>query len=192
MNFLSLNTKGAGGFSKADWVKMLKAKHRISFIAIQESQLTTMTDIQLNRFWDNTSCGKAVVNANGRSGGLFLVWNSNLFSAEEVVMTQLFIMVRGLLLGEVERLNIVNVYALVDPSSRCNLWPDLVPLRESFDGKWIFLGDFNEVRAAEERMNSVFYSCNALSFNNFIGETGLMEYSMAGKNSLFFHLMVES
>ncbi|XP_076922326.1 uncharacterized protein LOC143584056 [Bidens hawaiensis] len=47
-----------------------------------------------------------------------------------------------------------------------------------FDGLWIFLGDFNDVRHPDERFNSVFDPNSVLTFNNFISCVGLEEYSM--------------
>lgn len=45
---------------------------------------------------------------------------------------------------------------------------------------WILLGDFNEVRVPEERLNSVFDQNASFVFNNFIRSAGLVEYNMGG------------
>ncbi|KAJ0580350.1 putative Endonuclease/exonuclease/phosphatase superfamily [Helianthus annuus] len=48
------------------------------------------------------------------------------------------------------------------------------------NGLWVFMGDFNEVRDASERLNSEFSPANAEAFNNFILSAGLSEYHMGG------------
>ncbi|KAJ0577283.1 putative RNA-directed DNA polymerase [Helianthus annuus] len=52
-------------------------------------------------------------------------------------------------------------------------------------GKWILLGDFNDVRVPEERFNSEFNQGNALVFNNFVAVAGLLEYQMGGRKFTF-------
>ncbi|GKB96283.1 RNA-directed DNA polymerase, eukaryota, partial [Tanacetum coccineum] len=44
----------------------------------------------------------------------------------------------------------------------------------------LLLGDFNEVRSAEERLGSEFDQSGAQSFNQFISSSGLMEVKMEG------------
>ncbi|XP_021990645.1 uncharacterized protein LOC110887046 [Helianthus annuus] len=48
-------------------------------------------------------------------------------------------------------------------------------------GMWVFLGDFNDVRRPEKRLNSEFVSLNAHYFNNFIEEADFQEYQMGGR-----------
>ncbi|XP_021979773.1 uncharacterized protein LOC110875885 [Helianthus annuus] len=45
---------------------------------------------------------------------------------------------------------------------------------------WLLLGDFNDVRKTDERMNSRFDSTDAAAFNDFISRVGLMEFNMQG------------
>lgn len=47
MNFLSLNSRGIGEKYKVGWVRRLKLKHRVSFLAIQETQLLEAENIDV-------------------------------------------------------------------------------------------------------------------------------------------------
>ncbi|XP_023729750.1 uncharacterized protein LOC111877464 [Lactuca sativa] len=58
---------------------------------------------------------------------------------------------------------------------------ELIELKRSLDGTWVFFGDFNAVRYANERFNSGFCHYIAFNFNNFIAEEGLHEYKLGGR-----------
>ncbi|XP_021995414.1 uncharacterized protein LOC110892565 [Helianthus annuus] len=121
------------------------------------------------------------VNANGRSGGLISMWSTGAFKKDMEVTNQNFILVKGKVTGEEDDMVVVNVYAPTIQSNRRQLWDELLELKQSIHGRWILLGDFNEVRYPEDRFNSQFDAGGALCFNNFIMNAGLQEYNMGGK-----------
>jgi hypothetical protein len=47
-------------------------------------------------------------------------------------------------------------------------------------GMWVFMGDFNEVRSIDERMNCNINQVASDNFNEFIEEANLNEYHMGG------------
>ncbi|KAJ0780983.1 putative RNA-directed DNA polymerase [Helianthus annuus] len=79
-------------------------------------------------------------------------------------------------------INLINVYAPNDAVGRRSLWLELLNIRNSVQGLWILMGDFNEVRDSSERLNSEFIEANADLFNQFILSAGLVEYNMGGGN----------
>lgn len=185
MNYLSFNIKGAGGSDKAAKVRKLKRDFNLSFIAIQETQFCNWSEDKCGKFWDSSSFDKVWVDAVGRSGGLLSMWNSNLFNASDRVVGQNFILVGGSIRGDPIPLYILNVYAPVNPVLRRSLWYEILCLKEAYEGRWIVLGDFNEVRSIEERCNSSFHPGNAAAFNDFIASAGLSEYHMGGRKFTF-------
>ncbi|KAJ0918826.1 putative RNA-directed DNA polymerase [Helianthus annuus] len=122
----------------------------------------------------------ATVDAIGASGGLASMWDPTVFTCTEVISSRFFLCVCGLLIPTGMRLNIVNVYASNDPSTRKLLWLDLLHLKNSKQGLWIFLGDFNEVRDESERVNSEFNATNAVAFNDFILSAALHDLPLGG------------
>ncbi|XP_021986017.1 uncharacterized protein LOC110882253 [Helianthus annuus] len=80
-----------------------------------------------------------------------------------------------------ELINVVNVYAQNDAVERRGLWVDLLEVKMSMDGLWLFLGDFNDVWVPEERINSEFIALNANFFNQFIADAELLKYQMGGR-----------
>ncbi|XP_022030494.1 uncharacterized protein LOC110931406 [Helianthus annuus] len=182
MNYLCLNIRGAGEEEKARWVRRLVAENRVSFMAIQETQMADMSDRLVSRFWGNTHSDMFFVNASGRSGGLFSIWNTHALFDTSVVAGNHFIIVTGNIHGVEGKINICNVSAPNNATRRKQLWSELLEIRCQLSGPVIFLGDFNEVRYIEERRNSNFDAGGPLAFNNFIREAGLMEYTLAGGN----------
>ncbi|XP_076915204.1 uncharacterized protein LOC143574479 [Bidens hawaiensis] len=178
MNFLSVNIRGAGVNGKQAWASQLKRVDGIHFVGVQETKKASISRGLIAKFWGSDDFEWAVVDAVGRSGGLVSMWNPDLFSVTHVSTNRNFILTMGSIKGIDATGCIVNVYALNDPVLRRNLWSLLVNLMGEFDGLWIFLGDFNDVRHPDERFNSVFDPNSALAFNNFISCASLEEYSM--------------
>ncbi|XP_021995917.1 uncharacterized protein LOC110893104 [Helianthus annuus] len=147
-----------------------------------------MTSSQIGRLWDSSAVDFAIADAAGRSGGLISLWNPSIFNVNLRIIKQNFIIVGGKITRLDGEFFIVNVYAPNNECKRKHLWLELLEVRESFDGFFVFLGDFNEVRTQEDRLNSVFNPNNALVFKNFIRSAGLSEYNMGGAKFTYIKL----
>ncbi|XP_076938943.1 uncharacterized protein LOC143607350 [Bidens hawaiensis] len=80
---------------------------------------------------------------------------------------------------------ILNVYAPKRTVDNRGLWERILSIKESNNGLWILLGDFNSVRSMEERRNSVFIHVCARDFNDFIFNANLSEFNMKGGKFTF-------
>ncbi|XP_022031307.1 uncharacterized protein LOC110932266 [Helianthus annuus] len=181
MNYLILNIRGIGGVEKPLWISKLVKENNISYLCIQETQVSNVDAITIGRYWGKADMEWDSVDARGRSGGLTSVWDPGLFAKKNVVKHDSFLLVSGILAGTNTKVNIINVYAPCDVTRRRALWEELKTIKESTrEGIWIMGGDFNEVRGEHERMNSKFDHHGARIFNNFIAEAGLVEYQMGG------------
>ncbi|XP_022030273.1 uncharacterized protein LOC110931174 [Helianthus annuus] len=185
MNFISVNLNGVSDPQKGLWIRNLKRKVRAEFIGIQESHQSGLSELVLRRFWDSSPMCIDTVDSVGRSGGLVSIWNLDIFLADQVIKNPKFLSVSGQLLGVNVKFNVINLHAPNDPNCRRSLWSDLTSLINQFDGAWILLGDFNEVRSEDERVNSRFDRGSSEAFNGFISSVGLMEYSMCGGKFTF-------
>lgn len=91
----------------------------------------------LNRYFDQFFC----CNPEGRSGGVFLCWNSGVLNINELSASSRYIHV---LVKDV-RLNVdfaTFVYVYSQKSLQENLWGELLGLNPG-NKPWIVLGDFN-------------------------------------------------
>ncbi|XP_021991071.1 uncharacterized protein LOC110887810 [Helianthus annuus] len=120
------------------------------------------------------------VDSCGRSGGLVSLWDPTTFSCSEVIKHRYFLCVYGELIPSGTRMNLVNVYVPSDATAQKNLSTELLALRNSRQGLWAFMGDFNDVRQSDERLNSEYVAANADAFNDFILSDALQEYDMGG------------
>nr|KAJ0216306.1 hypothetical protein LSAT_V11C300135590 [Lactuca sativa] len=91
MNCLSLNIRGIGEGYKVSWVRRLSMKYRISFLGVQEMQLSDENNIDVAGCWYNGEFGFVATPSNGRSGGLLSVWDSKLFQVDGVIKARHFL-----------------------------------------------------------------------------------------------------
>ncbi|PWA61930.1 RNA-directed DNA polymerase, eukaryota, Reverse transcriptase zinc-binding domain protein [Artemisia annua] len=118
------------------------------------------------------------VGSVGIAGGVVSMWDPSVFEAEESQKDVNFLLIRGRLKGSGEKINVMNVYAPQSSASKAILWSKIEGLVNAHQGMWLIMGDFNVVRVPEERRNSVFKAGQARVFNEFIHNSGLIEYGM--------------
>ncbi|XP_022042270.1 uncharacterized protein LOC110944934 [Helianthus annuus] len=180
MNCLSINLRGVRDSRKSDWIRGIKISYGIHFLAIQETKLSDSTSFMFSKFWGRSAFNYEVVESHGRSGGLACLWCPSMFRCVNSIKHMNFIVVSGIMVHTGTRINMLNIYAPNEAGGRRSLWLELLAIRNSIQGLWILMGDFNEVRNESERMNSEFFESNAEAFNHFILSAGLVEYNMGG------------
>ncbi|XP_035831965.1 uncharacterized protein LOC118481007 [Helianthus annuus] len=130
-----------------------------------------------------------LVDAQGRSGGLVMIWDPSVIKRTDTVKGEFFVTITGSIEGTKEKLNVCNVYVPNDVQKKRIIWMELSRLKQRLEGLWLLAGDFNEVMVGEDRMNSKFDAFGAVIFNKFIADAGLLEYHMSGSR---FTFMTES
>ncbi|GJT60190.1 RNA-directed DNA polymerase, eukaryota [Tanacetum coccineum] len=123
----------------------------------------------------------------GNSGGILCVWDTNMFHKENATVSDYFIAIMGKWLPKDRNLLIITVYALQELSEKRMLWQYLNHLIDGWKGDVIVMGDFNEVRSAEERFGSIFNVRGAAAFNSFITSGGLIEVPSGGYSFTWSH-----
>ncbi|KAD3642329.1 hypothetical protein E3N88_31553 [Mikania micrantha] len=99
----------------------------------------------------------------------------------DIKKSQNYMIVSGQLTSIQQTIHIANIYAPQDNRGKRRLWDTLLDLIKNQSGYWLLMGDFNEVRAEEERLNSAFDIGASNCFNNFILNANLSEYHMGGR-----------
>ena len=111
---------------------------------------------------------------------MLTVWDKKIFSCEFVVKDENFVALIGRW-GIVEGLmGFVNVYGPQDQSDRKKVWEKLDLLCDKEEIKWVFFGDFKEVRCTYERLNSVTCNRGTKEFNDFIRRNKLEDVRLCG------------
>ncbi|XP_076898925.1 uncharacterized protein LOC143552647 [Bidens hawaiensis] len=185
MNVLSLNIRGLGNSSKADWVRGLRIHHEVSFMMIQETQFVDLGSIDVGRFWGRGDFCFDWVASHGRSGGLLSLWDPKIFAKTDVIKLSNCLLVSGNIKGCDGANHMLNVYAPHNAVDKRFLWAEISNLIGGGDGLWTVAGDFNAVRRECERRNSFFNTSEANEFNDFIDNSNLHEFSLKGRRFTF-------
>ncbi|GKB22304.1 RNA-directed DNA polymerase, eukaryota, reverse transcriptase zinc-binding domain protein, partial [Tanacetum coccineum] len=114
-----------GDLNKRRWVHNLCNKHRVNFLALQETKMIHVDLWKIRQAWGNSHFDFASSSSRGLSGGL---WTPN-----DV------------------RIMWITVYAPQNLSCKIALWSSLTNLISNWDAGLMIMGDFNEVREAGER-----------------------------------------
>ena len=55
MKILSLNVQGLGHKTKKEWIKELNSKHKINFLALQETKMDCISNMDVKFMWGNSN-----------------------------------------------------------------------------------------------------------------------------------------
>ncbi|GJV60665.1 RNA-directed DNA polymerase, eukaryota [Tanacetum coccineum] len=176
-----------GNKAKKGWIQELNTKHRVNFVALQETKMEKMDLFSIKALWGNLSFDYAFSPSIGYSGGILCVWDPRLFVKDNSTVSDSFLAISGTWIPSSTKLLVISVYAPQDLTERRMLWDFIHHLIDSWDGECVLLGDFNEVRFEHERRGSLFNSHGANSFNNFITRTGLIDLPLEGYSFTWAH-----
>nr|GEX81273.1 reverse transcriptase domain, reverse transcriptase zinc-binding domain protein [Tanacetum cinerariifolium] len=127
------------------------------------------------------------VSREREQSGTLLMWDSGIFSKEEVLIGSHFIGVIGKWNGITENVAIINIYGHQGSNQKEKLWRALSSIINSKEAIGILLGDFNVVRTCEERLGSIFVERDARAFNEFIRNGGFHDFVMGGRRFTRFN-----
>ncbi|KAJ9558371.1 LOW QUALITY PROTEIN: hypothetical protein OSB04_012985 [Centaurea solstitialis] len=165
MKIISVNIRGLGAPHKKAWIKEICKVHKPYMLGIQETKTKEVTLQQSYNLWGLADGDFAFVEASGNSGGILTMWNKNTFTCEFLVKEEKFLALIGNW-NKIEGLvGCVNIYSPCDVKERTKLWSKLDILCAKKEVKWIFFGDFNEVRSSSERNNFTRVSDDGTKFS---------------------------
>ena len=121
------------------------------------------------------------VDAVGQSGGLWLLWRSEVGEVEVVESSDQFIYAR--LSKDQEVLNLIVVYAAPSVTRRSGLWTRLGDLMSTVSGPLMIGGDFNTILRIDERSGgNGQLSPDSIAFGNWINENSLIDMGFRGSS----------
>nr|GEY75654.1 RNA-directed DNA polymerase, eukaryota, reverse transcriptase zinc-binding domain protein [Tanacetum cinerariifolium] len=93
---MGYNMEGCLGQSaKKRWIQDLNRKHKVNFVAIQETKMKNINLFSIDSLWGNVSYDYAFSPSVGYSRGILCVWDSNMFVKESVTISDSFVAIRG-------------------------------------------------------------------------------------------------
>ncbi|XP_058741999.1 uncharacterized protein LOC131614433 [Vicia villosa] len=183
----SLNIRGGGSWIKRKRISCIIQRGKADVFFIQESKLRSVSDIVARSFWGNSDVDFSFSESEGRSGGIIILWKASTIS---VVFSFRGTGFMGIKVSWKNKFYyLVNVYAACSLSTKCNMWKELVDLKQKFrDGDWLIGGDFNAIKKRSERVGSSLYLHRSEwgEFSNFIDSCGLIDVPCKGKKFSWF------
>nr|GEV48263.1 RNA-directed DNA polymerase, eukaryota [Tanacetum cinerariifolium] len=176
-----------GHKSKKEWIKELNYKHKVNFLALQETKLERVTHMDVKLLWGNSNYQFITSDSVGSSVGILCVWEANVFRKDYATVSNNFLAIYGMWLPNNSKILLVVIYALQQLSQKRVLWDYISSLLGRWDGEAIVMGDCNDVRCKEERLGSLFNSLSARVFNRFIESAGLVEVKLEGYSFTWSH-----
>ncbi|GJU54666.1 RNA-directed DNA polymerase, eukaryota [Tanacetum coccineum] len=112
--------------------------------------------MEVRLLWGNSTFDHTVSEAVGNSGGILCVWDPNVFCKSQHTISDNFVALFGTWIPNNMDMLIISVYAPQSQVEKRSLWNYITSLLSRWNGEYMVLGDFNEVRFERERMGSVF------------------------------------
>nr|GFA77639.1 RNA-directed DNA polymerase, eukaryota [Tanacetum cinerariifolium] len=178
MNIISINIQGLGNKTKKGWIQELSVKHKLNFIAIQETKMESVSYMDVKAMWGNSNFDFVCSDSQRNSGGILCIWEMSVFRKDHVTISDSFIAIYGTWLPTNSKLLLVSIYAPQQAAYKWVLWEYMLILLGRWNGDAILMGDFNEVHSREERQRSCFNPYSATVFDNFISSSGLVDIKM--------------
>nr|GEX15916.1 RNA-directed DNA polymerase, eukaryota [Tanacetum cinerariifolium] len=187
MNILSLNIQGLSHKTKKEWVKELNIKHKVNFLALQETKMDLINHMDVKFIWDNPDYQYVSSDSAGGSGGILCVWEATIFKKDYATVSYNFNAIYGTWISNNSKVLIVVIYALRSLSHKRVLWDYISSLIARWNGETIVMGDFNEVRSIDERFGSMFNQSSSRLFSHFITLSGLVDVKLEGYSFTWAH-----
>ncbi|KAL4557832.1 hypothetical protein LXL04_036026 [Taraxacum kok-saghyz] len=166
--------------AKLIWVKELCSKHKVNFLALQETKMESVDDFFVRRLWGNSNFKFSFSDSVGASGGILCVWDSGVFVKRRAALSDYFVLLEGTWVPTQSDILIVTVYAPHDVREKRMLWDYLGEKIGIWSGDVMVMGYFNEVRFPSDRFGSSFNAQGANVFNDFIAMAGLHDVALGG------------
>ncbi|GJW94128.1 RNA-directed DNA polymerase, eukaryota, partial [Tanacetum coccineum] len=159
----------------------------VNFLSLQETKMESISDMDVKILWGNSNFEYLFSEAIGNSGGILCTWDPNIFLNEQHILSDNFVALFGTWVPTKTKLLMISIYAPQPRTEKRSLWHYIMSLVTRWQGDSIVMGDFNEVRSADERMGSVFNIQGAADFNDFISNSGLVDIQLEGYSFTWSH-----
>ncbi|GJS90475.1 RNA-directed DNA polymerase, eukaryota [Tanacetum coccineum] len=141
------------GTNEKEWVKELNCKHRINFLALQETKMDCISHMDVKSLWGNSNFDFVASDSLGNSGGILCIWEASIFKKDGATISDNFIAIYGTWLPRNVKILLVAVYAPQQPGSKRALWDFLSNLVRRWNGEAIIMNDLISIDKDLERGN---------------------------------------
>ncbi|XP_057452046.1 uncharacterized protein LOC130743838 [Lotus japonicus] len=178
-NIFSWNIRGAAAKGVPLLLKDIVLRHNVSCLAILEPRVSAakipliLKTVGFDDFF--------VVEVEGFSGGIWVMWQKNWGSVEIISSHRQFIHTRITPKGNLPSLLVTFVYGSPNYSIREILWRELRCLASTMQTPWMVLGDFNAYLSSSDKLGGG--PANTVAMNKFrscLDDCSLSEFGFKG------------
>ncbi|KAF7819384.1 Non-LTR retroelement reverse transcriptase [Senna tora] len=177
MNCIFWNSRGTGAKSFPGLIRDLSQRYKVDIFCISETrQSGEKVEAILNKLgfdrWEKTD-------ANGYSGGLWVLWKSGKVKVDVVEKHNQYIHVK-VSNGSMEWL-LTAVYGSPTISKRRELWERLRSIHSSVNKPWVVAGDFNAFLFQHEKFGGRSGGSKPdVNFKGWVEDTGMIDLKASG------------
>lgn len=156
---------------------------------MKESKIEGFDDEKCRLILGSNNCGWAAKDAQGRVGGIIVLWNSEKYSCSSWWFMDGAVVVNGWWGMDRIRWCIINVYAPCLLEERLSLWERLSSIVHQYEDYCLCLGgDFNSVRLEHERsgISNTINKRDIRAFDEFICEANLIDLQSHGRKYTWY------
>lgn len=177
--FLCWNCRGLSARDTSDYIFKLIRIHKPSLVCLVETRANSGR-IDRFRFKIPRSWHWAAIEADGYSGGIFILWNKSLGHVTPIVASRraLHIVISS---SVFKNCVISIVYNSTFSRKQCLLWNELSKISK-LHLPWLIIGDFNAVLSRNEFKggNFFYYNRKAQFFREFVDFNNLIDLNHSG------------
>lgn len=155
-------------------------KWKVDILTMQETKMQQIDHKMERDLWGRRPFKYIHKQAEGRSGGILVAWNTN---SVEMIDSRIGEFSVGVLFrdkAENREVTFAGVYGPSDPVGSERLWGELSGIMAIWNVLWCIGGDFSVVCFSSERIGASRITSQMSSFNGFIDDHGLVYLSLKG------------
>jgi len=174
------NVRGANNENKRRLIRSLLQQWGADIYVLVETKLTGADTQLIKQLWFNRWLGELHLEAVGRSGGIAVLWDRRMWKGELVEASGQVITCRFEGINTNLTWFLSSIYADCNEVIRRELWRDLINLKNTCTGPWLFCGDFNVTRYPMERSTGQRLTGAKSDFTDWINEMELIDPPLFG------------
>jgi hypothetical protein len=188
---LSWNIRGINSPEKWPHVSAKIEESNASIICLQETKKHDFDSAFIRAFAPRRFDQFVFSPSDGASGGILVLWSSNIFSGNVLMIESFGIVVEFTSTRSNDKFFLVNVYGPCDGSAREDFVAWLCHLDIEDEAMWLFVGDFNFYRYAENRNREGANIQDICTFNEVISYLGLIELPIKGRSYTWSNMQMD-
>jgi exonuclease III len=176
LSVFSWNVRGLGQSNRRDDHVLLELiSVRRTIAALQETKLTSLSMIRTSSFLPARLKNCVTRDSTGASGGILTAWDDTTCRMDATTQRAFTLTARLSLLCDDTAFTFTKFYAPANHEDKQAFYYELAKVAATVSGPWAILGDFNLIRAPEDKNNDLFNASEAKCFNDLINSIGFIE-----------------